>query len=70
MSYRIGFERMGIELEIQGDNIRIPAHEHYEIQSFIDGSIMTIYDAPWPGFTPDLMSIMLLYTRIIRISPA
>jgi UDP-N-acetylglucosamine 1-carboxyvinyltransferase len=54
------FERMGIQLEFQGDDIRIPAQDHYEIQTFIDGSIMTIYDAPWPGFTPDLMSIMLV----------
>lgn len=54
------FERMGIALDIQGDDIRIPAQEHYEIQTFIDGSIMTIYDAPWPGFTPDLMSIVLV----------
>lgn len=60
------FERMGIEMEIQGDNIRIPAQEHYEIQSFIDGSIMTIYDAPWPGFTPDLMSIMLVVATQAR----
>lgn len=54
------FERMGIQLEFQGDDIHIPAQKHYEIQTFIDGSIMTIYDAPWPGFTPDLMSIMLV----------
>lgn len=54
------FEKMGIELQIQGDDIHIPAQEKYEIQTFIDGSIMTIYDAPWPGFTPDLMSIMLV----------
>lgn len=54
------FQRMGIELEMQGDDIHIPAQDHYEIQTFIDGSIMTIYDAPWPGFTPDLMSIMLV----------
>ncbi|HKK78089.1 MAG TPA: hypothetical protein VJ933_00615, partial [Phaeodactylibacter sp.] len=54
------FERMGIRMEIQGDNIHIPQQEDYEIQTFIDGSIMTIYDAPWPGFTPDLMSIMLV----------
>lgn len=60
------FERMGIAMEIQGDNIRIPAQEHYEIQSFIDGSIMTIYDAPWPGFTPDLMSIMLVVATQAR----
>ena len=54
------FERMGITLEFEGDNIRIPQQDVYEIQTFIDGSIMTIYDAPWPGFTPDLMSIMLV----------
>ncbi|MBK8451082.1 MAG: UDP-N-acetylglucosamine 1-carboxyvinyltransferase [Saprospiraceae bacterium] len=54
------FERMGITLKIQGDDILIPAQEEYEIQSFMDGSIMTIYDAPWPGFTPDLMSALLV----------
>ena len=54
------FERMGIQLDFQGDDILVPAQHHYEIQTFIDGSIMTIYDAPWPGFTPDLMSIMLV----------
>jgi UDP-N-acetylglucosamine 1-carboxyvinyltransferase len=60
------FERLGIELEIQGDDIYVPAMEHYEIQSFIDGSIMTIYDAPWPGFTPDLMSIILVVATQAR----
>ncbi|MCB0587838.1 MAG: UDP-N-acetylglucosamine 1-carboxyvinyltransferase, partial [Phaeodactylibacter sp.] len=54
------FERMGIEMEFRGDDIFIPRQEEYEIQTFIDGSIMTIYDAPWPGFTPDLMSIVLV----------
>lgn len=54
------FQRMGVQMEIKGDDIYIPAQDHYEIQTFIDGSIMTIYDAPWPGFTPDLMSIMLV----------
>jgi len=54
------FERMGIQLDRQGDNLHIPPQEEYEIQTFIDGSIMTIYDAPWPGFTPDLMSIALV----------
>lgn len=54
------FERMGIHMEIQGDDINIPQQDNYAIQTFIDGSIMTIYDAPWPGFTPDLMSIMLV----------
>jgi UDP-N-acetylglucosamine 1-carboxyvinyltransferase len=54
------FEKMGIELHLEGDDLRIPAQEHYEIQHFIDGSILTIYDAPWPGFTPDLMSVALV----------
>jgi UDP-N-acetylglucosamine 1-carboxyvinyltransferase len=54
------FERLGIQLDIKGDDIHIPAQERYEISTFIDGSIMTIYDSPWPGFTPDLMSIILV----------
>ena len=54
------FRKLGIQLEIKEDDIFIPAQDHYEIQTFIDGSIMTIYDAPWPGFTPDLMSIILV----------
>ncbi len=54
------FERMGVQMEFRGDDIYIPAQEEYEIQSFMDGSILTIYDAPWPGFTPDLMSIILV----------
>ncbi len=54
------FKRMGIQMNINGDDIHIPAQEHYEIQTFIDGSIMTVYDSPWPGFTPDLMSIVLV----------
>lgn len=54
------FERLGIELEIKGNNIRVPAQEHYRINKFIDGSILTVYDHPWPGFTPDLISIILV----------
>ena len=54
------FGRLGIQLERRGDDIYIPAQDHYEIDSFIDGSIMTISDAPWPGFTPDLLSIVLV----------
>jgi len=54
------FRKMGIQMEIKGDDIYIPQQDNYEIQTFIDGSIMTIYDAPWPGFTPDLMSIILV----------
>lgn len=60
------FEKLGIQLEIQGDNIYVPAQDIYEIQSFIDGSIMTIYDAPWPGFTPDLLSIILVVATQAR----
>lgn len=54
------FEKMGVELKFEGDDIIVNGSNPYEIQSFIDGSIMTIYDAPWPGFTPDLMSILLV----------
>lgn len=55
------FRKLGIQLEKRGDDIFIPAHTNgYEVQSFIDGSIMSISDAPWPGFTPDLLSIMLV----------
>ena len=54
------FRRLGIKLELRGDDIYIPAQSHYEIETFIDGSIMTIADAPWPGFTPDLLSIVLV----------
>jgi UDP-N-acetylglucosamine 1-carboxyvinyltransferase len=54
------FARLGIEMEIQKDNIHIPAQEHYKIQRFLTGDILTIYDHPWPGFTPDLVSIALV----------
>ncbi len=54
------FEQLGIEIEKMGDDLLIPAQEHYEIQTFIDGSILTVYDSPWPGFTPDLLSIVLV----------
>lgn len=54
------FRRLGITVERRGDDIYIPAHEHYEIESFMDGSIMTIADAPWPGLTPDLLSVLLV----------
>ncbi|WP_346316735.1 UDP-N-acetylglucosamine 1-carboxyvinyltransferase [Chitinophaga sp. YIM B06452] len=54
------FRQLGIQLEIKGDDIYIPAQDSYEIQTFIDGSILTIYDNPWPGFTPDLLSIVLV----------
>ena len=54
------FARMGIKFEQRGDDIYIPQQDHYSIESFIDGSIMTIADAPWPGLTPDLLSIFLV----------
>jgi UDP-N-acetylglucosamine 1-carboxyvinyltransferase len=54
------FRKLGIQLEQSGDDIYIPAQEHYKIQKFIDGSILTVSDAPWPGFTPDLLSIILV----------
>ena len=54
------FQRLGIELQVQGNDIFIPAQEQYRIQKFIDGSILTVYDHPWPGFTPDLLSIILV----------
>jgi len=54
------FQRLGIKMDFPGDDIHIPAQDHYEIGSFIEGGLMTLYDAPWPGFTPDLMSIALV----------
>ena len=54
------FKRMGIDFTLVGDDIVIPQQDHYEIESYIDGSIMTVADAPWPGFTPDLLSILLV----------
>ncbi len=54
------FSRLGIQMERRGDDIYIPSQEHYEIDSFIDGSMLTVSDAIWPGFTPDLLSIMLV----------
>jgi UDP-N-acetylglucosamine 1-carboxyvinyltransferase len=54
------FKKLGIKLERRGDDIFVPSQESYEIENFIDGSILTISDAPWPGFTPDLLSIILV----------
>ena len=54
------FRRLGIRIDVDGDDIIIPAQEHYEIESFLDGSILTIADAPWPGLTPDLLSVLLV----------
>ena len=61
------FRKLGITVERQGDDIFIPAHtEGYEIQNYIDGSILTVSDAPWPGFTPDLLSIILVVATQAR----
>lgn len=61
------FEKLGITIEKRGDNIFVPAHTNgYEVQSFIDGSIMNISDSPWPGFTPDLLSIILVVATQAR----
>jgi UDP-N-acetylglucosamine 1-carboxyvinyltransferase len=54
------FSRLGIKMNIIGDDIHIPQQKSYKVQNFIDGSILTVYDSPWPGFTPDLMSIVLV----------
>ena len=53
------FRRMGIKIKVEGDDLFIPRMRHYEIQSFIDGTIMTLADAPWPGLTPDLLSVFI-----------
>ncbi|MGB0369292.1 MAG: UDP-N-acetylglucosamine 1-carboxyvinyltransferase [Flavobacteriales bacterium] len=54
------FQKLGIKMELRGDDLYIPSQDSYEIESFIDGSILTVADAPWPGFTPDLLSIILV----------
>jgi len=54
------FQQLGIQLEFKGDDIHIPPQEIYEIQKYMDGGVLTIYDHPWPGFTPDLLSIVLV----------
>ena len=60
------FRKMGVELHVGETNIHVPAQDRYEIQTFIDGSILTVYDAPWPGFTPDLLSILLVMATQAR----
>jgi UDP-N-acetylglucosamine 1-carboxyvinyltransferase len=60
------FRRLGIRIERDGDDLHIPRHDHYEVETFLDGSIMTIADAPWPGFTPDLISIVLVVATQAR----
>ena len=54
------FEQLGIQLNIKGDDIYVPAQDLYEIQKYMDGGVLTVYDHPWPGFTPDLLSIVLV----------
>jgi UDP-N-acetylglucosamine 1-carboxyvinyltransferase len=60
------FRQLGIQLEFRGDDIHVPAQEVYEIQTFLDGGVLTIYDHPWPGFTPDLLSIVLVVATQAR----
>ncbi|MBO5824832.1 MAG: UDP-N-acetylglucosamine 1-carboxyvinyltransferase, partial [Prevotella sp.] len=60
------FRRLGILIEERGDDLYIPYQEHYQIESFIDGSIMTIADAPWPGLTPDLLSVFIVVATQAR----
>lgn len=60
------FARMGIKVERRGDDLYIPSHESYEIETFMDGSIMTFADAPWPGLSPDLLSVMLVVATQAR----
>ncbi len=60
------FSQLGIQFDIQGDDIHIPEQDVYEIQTYLDGSILTIYDHPWPGFTPDLLSIVLVVATQAR----
>ena len=60
------FRQLGIAMEFKGDDIHVPSQDSYEIQSFLDGSILTIYDHPWPGFTPDLLSIVLVVATQAR----
>ncbi|MEO5999707.1 MAG: UDP-N-acetylglucosamine 1-carboxyvinyltransferase [Chitinophagaceae bacterium] len=60
------FKQLGIQMEFSGDDIRIPEQDIYEIQTYMDGSVLTIYDHPWPGLTPDLLSIILVVATQAR----
>jgi UDP-N-acetylglucosamine 1-carboxyvinyltransferase len=60
------FKQLGIQMEFSGDDIHVPEQDVYEIQNFLDGSVLTIYDHPWPGFTPDLLSIVLVVATQAR----
>ena len=60
------FRRLGVKIKVEGDDLYIPHQRHYEIQSFIDGTIMTLADAPWPGLTPDLISVLIVVATQAR----
>ena len=60
------FRRLGVKIKVEGDDLWVPRQKHYEIQSFIDGSIMTLADAPWPGLTPDLLSVLIVVATQAR----
>lgn len=60
------FKRLGINIIIEGDDLVVPHHEHYQVDEFIDGSIMTLADAPWPGLTPDLLSVLIVVATQAR----
>ena len=60
------FRRLGIRIDVDGDDIIVPAQDHYQIESFLDGSILTVADAPWPGLTPDLLSVILVVATQAR----
>ncbi len=60
------FRRLGVKIDIEGDDVIVPKQKNYEIESFIDGTIMTISDAPWPGLTPDLISVLLVVATQAR----
>ena len=60
------FRRLGVKIKVEGDDLWIPKQRHYEIQSFIDGTIMTLADAPWPGLTPDLLSVLIVVATQAR----
>jgi UDP-N-acetylglucosamine 1-carboxyvinyltransferase len=60
------FRRLGVRVKAEGDDLVIPRQRHYEVQSFIDGTIMTLADAPWPGLTPDLLSVLIVVATQAR----
>ena len=60
------FRKLGVKIKVEGDDLFIPRQKHYEIQSFIDGTIMTLADAPWPGLTPDLLSVLIVVATQAR----